>query len=347
MTGRDDAEALSPPAVARNAEQGQIAENRRSTAPPASRHVRHRLMEWGFAPIVAIGVTAGTLVRLTVKDATLATAWLFYVAQPPCLAVACLCLCVVWLRLRRRIAAGVALAAAAGFSAAWVSTSFRRGVPATSSVDSYRAVVWNTSYGTFGRDGILDTLRRSDADLIGVVERPKAALKGEELSSPGRPPVRLIAEAAGLQLFSRHPGRRLASNKLGRGGLYLLAEVELGGRLMRVLLVDVTSSPRISRADSLGRAAELAARHSDAPLLVLGDFNTPPDSVHFGPLRAQLVSAFETAGTGYAPTWPSPLPVLALDQAWLSTGLAPVRCEAGWTLHSDHRPLLLEFRFAD
>lgn len=344
MTGRDAADA-APPAPGATAPV-QASARREERQPPVARTVRHRLIEWLFAPFVALGVAAGVLVRFTVRDATLATAWLFYLAQPICLAAACLFLSVVWLRLGRRVAAGVALAAAAGFTAAWVSTSFRSPSSAPPAGAAYRALVWNTSYGTFGRDGILDTLRHSGADLIGLVERPTRSLKAEELSIQGRPPYRLIAESAGLQIFSLHPGRRVASNKLGRGGLYLLAEVELDGRPLKVLLVDVASSPRISRADSLGRAAELADKQADEPLLIIGDFNTPPDSVHFAPLRERLVSAFEGAGSGYAPTWPSPLPVLTLDQAWLNRGLRPVRCRAGWTMHSDHRPLLVDFQFS-
>lgn len=66
----------------------------------------------------------------------------------------------------------------------------------------------------------------------------------------------------------------------------------------------IKSNPFISRDPAL---AELATRLSwigQKPFIVLGDFNTPPDSVHFEPMRRLAKRAFERFGSGYAPSGP-------------------------------------------
>lgn len=74
----------------------------------------------------------------------------------------------------------------------------------------------------------------------------------------------------------------------------------------------------------------------------MGDFNTPPDSVHFKPIRQGFRNAFEIRGNGYSATWPIPLPLLTIDQIWTSHGIRVSRCECAWSWYSDHRPLLAE-----
>ena len=76
--------------------------------------------------------------------------------------------------------------------------------------------------------------------------------------------------------------------------------------------------------------------------VILGDFNTPADSAHFELLRRSHVNAFEEAGAGYAASWPGFAPLLTLDQIWVSAPARVQHCELGWTLISDHRPVVAE-----
>jgi len=90
----------------------------------------------------------------------------------------------------------------------------------------------------------------------------------------------------------------------------------------------------------------IAARNSDLPLLVVGDFNTPLDSVHVDLLRSDLTNAFESSGTGYRETWPVILPVLSLDQIWGNSGIRWHRSWCESSLRSDHRRVVAEFSIA-
>ena len=72
----------------------------------------------------------------------------------------------------------------------------------------------------------------------------------------------------------------------------------------------------------------------------MGDFNTPDDSILMEPLHAHCQLAFRERGSGYAATWPMPLPVLTLDQVWINSQVTVAKSEYGWSLDSDHRPAI-------
>ena len=101
--------------------------------------------------------------------------------------------------------------------------------------------------------------------------------------------------------------------------------------------VDLGSSPFYLRAASIRELARLVERVGDQPVIVAGDFNTPLDSVHYQWLRdIGLSELFEASGSGYLPTWPTPIPVLSLDQIWVRRTLKPLACVREWDRHSDH-----------
>jgi hypothetical protein len=54
-------------------------------------------------------------------------------------------------------------------------------------------------------------------------------------------------------------------------------------------------------------------------------------------IRRNFREAFLTAGSGYAPTWPWPAPMLKLDQIWLNRFVTPDHAWQQSTWRSDHR----------
>lgn len=100
-----------------------------------------------------------------------------------------------------------------------------------------------------------------------------------------------------------------------------------------------------SRGPAFAELTEAVRPHLGRNLIVLGDFNTPRESVFFIPLRAEMTHAFEAAGRGLAETWPLPLPMLNLDQIWTNRGLRVRHCEHGYSFRSDHRAVIADFAF--
>lgn len=115
--------------------------------------------------------------------------------------------------------------------------------------------------------------------------------------------------------------------------------ITLQGTQIHCFVVDITSNLMRSRKPAFDQLMRFTARSTDQPILVLGDFNTPSDSIHFKTLRSSFKNLFEEAGRGYAPTWPHPLPVLTLDQIWVNEDFILAGCCTHSNPNSDHRML--------
>lgn len=294
---------------------------------------------------MTIAAAAGEwLQRLTVRDGISWLAVFFYLMQPALLALACLVAAFVAFRLRRRRLLIAAAAIAITSSVHWLTVNFRRHSPPAQTVaaPAARVVLWNVTGQRFADTALRRTILAHDPDLIVLVEaytnlasRHAARTAGYTVAfSPGTPSLALLVRGEVLE----------SRGWISAGGARLLeSRVKLRDRVLRALCVDIPSNPLRSRRAAIEdvAAAVRSARPGESTL-ILGDFNTPPDSILFEPLRRLAACAWESAGTGYRCTWPSVFPVLAIDQVWVTPGLSPRRCEMFTSLHSDHRGVVAE-----
>ncbi len=127
-----------------------------------------------------------------------------------------------------------------------------------------------------------------------------------------------------------------------------LTEVELrqDDLLLHVALLDQRSTPTYSRKQSFGELADyIRTLPGDKNFILMGDFNTPVDSVHLRPFREILTPAFEAAGVGWAETWPSYFPVHSLDQVWTGPTVRVLRCTPKRLSFRGHRALVIDVTF--
>lgn len=238
----------------------------------------------------------------------------------------------------------VAFLAALAYAVVWGATSFRCS-SVTAPPNTLRAVQWNVMAGRLGWTGVYETLHDLDADVIVLVEAYQAPQERAEMLARYLPGYNATAEHDGLMILSRGPLDGVDFGALDRGGHFVKASTTLDARSFDVMAIDIESDPRRFRKLPLAALAKRAASEVGRPLLVAGDFNTPPDSVHYAKLRETMRNGFETVGWGYGPTWPSMAPVVRLDQFWVNDGLKLYSCSSNWTIRSDHRPRVLEFGF--
>ncbi len=213
--------------------------------------------------------------------------------------------------------------------------------------DPLRLVFWNTARGALGMDGVYDTLISYDADLIGIVEGGEDDALNEATWRRVFDSYQMTGIGGQITLLTKGEFIDQKNFVMGRIGFVKIYDLKIRGRLLTAIVVDIAAHPYYSRAPVLRELTEAIKIRGDRPVIVVGDFNTPGDSVHFDQLRAVCRNAFEEAGTGHTATWPVPIPVIHIDHVWVNDRIQLGSCTYGWSLNSDHRPIIVEFSLSE
>ncbi len=287
------------------------------------------------------GASAAVLLRLTARDAVPALAG-FYYATPLIVAAAGPALAALTLlRIGRARAAAASLAAAIVLGVIWLGSIYHE-APCVASSDGVQVLFWNVARGAAGWERVAEEIGRFDPDVAGFVEATELGqgVVPERLGLGDRPSFVVPGE---ILISSRWPIIDGRSHDLGSGRA-ASARVETPAGPLQVVVVDFDNLPFNLRRKTVQRLTEILDGMTPLPTVIMGDFNTPIDATAFEPLRRRFRHAFELAGRGLLVTWPSPLPVLALDHVWVS-----VECEVWcvrhpFTVRSDHWPVVATVR---
>jgi len=80
----------------------------------------------------------------------------------------------------------------------------------------------------------------------------------------------------------------------------------------------------------------------DGPIVLAGDFNTPPAGRIYHAITRKFGDSFAERGTGWGYTYPSGRSMLRIDYVFHSRNWDAVQCLVGDTPGSDHRPVFAE-----
>lgn len=280
-----------------------------------------------LANVLLAGCLLALAIRLSVRDGWRFTATFYYMTPwillAPGFGVCCLLFA---LRNRRRIVM-LTLVCMLVCSVGWSQTvhwsSVATGEPAAAlavpaNTSPTQIVFWNTARGKAGWTEIAGHLSGQSAAVIGLVEAGNHSADKRIIWRQQLPrhtfayfPEDMLIAVQGDILGTRN-------GRLGSGGHYSRADVLVNGEELIVFVIDIHSHPLRDRREPLIELARLLKPLADRKVIVMGDFNTPADSVHFSPLKQQFRNGFDTVGTGNAATWPVPFPVLAIDHVWVS-----------------------------
>ena len=157
----------------------------------------------------------------------------------------------------------------------------------------------------------------------------------------------------GIALYSRHPFYSAKTIAIGEAGVpTVVAELDLPRH--RLLLVGTHPVPpggaalSAYRNDQLRKLGEFL-RGVEGPVLLLGDLNVTPWSVHFR--RFAQAAGLRRASQGRGPqlTWPAlPWPLsIPLDHALHRPEVCIVAKRIGNGVRSDHYPVIVDFQLRD
>lgn len=286
---------------------------------------------------------------------------IWYALPRPVLALLMMILAAWWIS-QNRIPLGIACGlASVAFAVLWLRSDFVREAPlGCGAEESLRVVFWNVARPDSPAEIAprVAEILSARPDIIGIVEgttqvetnrrrsKTEAARIGETFRATWRDllpgwEIRVLPE--GMIVAAKHPIRLIGWNEIAEKTQYATVQVATSRGVVRVMLADVDGNPLLSRApviDSLlGEAKE-----PDEPVVIMGDFNLPRDSVLFDRFEdAGFEHAFDVAGTGNRSTWPVPLPVMALDHVWIR-GLEPCRTRLESSRISDHKRIVVDLR---
>jgi endonuclease/exonuclease/phosphatase family metal-dependent hydrolase len=231
--------------------------------------------------------------------------------------------------------------------------------------NSLRVLTCNMHYGRPAPEALDRLLAETQPDVVALQEwggRPEAHAA---LSSPGWHFVR----DANLFLASRHPVRDhgvVPRELLGGRGAAAWYDLETPRGLVRLYSVHLASPRRGLRgvqqegasgaaglregsklrhlqAGALARAAASGAGR--ARTLLVGDFNTAPESVIFREELGGYTDAFARAGWGWGWTFRSRWVGVRIDHILAEPGWLIQRCWVGPDVGSPHRPVLADLEW--
>lgn len=171
--------------------------------------------------------------------------------------------------------------------------------------------------------------------------------------------LRVLEEEYGNAILTHRPSRLIKAGPLPggtgrfapepRGALW--AAVNLGGTEVQIMTthLGLRRQERLAQVDHLLGPQWLGHSACREPVILLGDFNASPRSRAYQRLTSRLRDAqTEVPHQRAKLTFPSRLPILRIDHAFVSRSIQVMRVESVRSpiarVASDHLPLMVEFQ---
>ena len=221
----------------------------------------------------------------------------------------------------------------------------------------FRVLTHNLHYKKGDTAALGRWIAEARPDVVALQEWPGS---GEDFAGGGW----YVHRAPGLFLASRHPVRRaerLGAESTSERGSVMRYELATPWNVVTLFSVHLAtprygllgvaregeegaeglaanSRPRWGQSEALAREAGAAA----GPVLLAGDFNTPPESAIFRRVWGGYADAFAASGWGWGYTFFGGRTGVRIDHVLAGPGWRCGACRVGPDTGSPHRPLLAE-----
>jgi endonuclease/exonuclease/phosphatase (EEP) superfamily protein YafD len=257
------------------------------------------------------------------------------------------------------LAAGlVALGPATGFNVPWqrLTGDAPPGTP-------FRAMTLNMHYSDADPGPLEALVADARPDVVSVQEWP-----GSGRSSLQTNPDWHVHATPRQFLASRHPIRRavdLGDDSMGEHASLVRYELDTPAGVVHVFSLHTATDrqgitdtlhenrkgPAEIRANSARRreqSAYVAGRAAECggPVVVMGDFNTSPESPIFTDVWGGYTDAFSAAGWGWGYTFIGARTAVRIDHVLAGRGWSAAGCRVGPSVGSPHRPVIADLVWA-
>lgn len=273
--------------------------------------------------------------------------------------------CSVLARSRRMIAANTAAALFVAFTLLGFNIPFGR--LAGGSGPRIRVMTYNIHHGEYGAALIARNVRMLRPDIVCLQETIPEGKRANPVAVLRRlMPEWHFVECGQLAVISRYPIAEyeirpapvdywrviLQATVMSEGRRFTVVNLHMSTAAHAESLMDHRGSlPVYLRNTAVARSIQVSrllrvTRKIQGPLVVVGDFNTPPRGRLYRRMCREFTDSFAASGWGCGYSFRANAPVMRIDYVFVGNGLCPVGCKVPSVLPaSDHRPVVADIAF--
>ena len=231
-----------------------------------------------------------------------------------------------------------------------------------------RVMTYNIHHASTSVNQVAEIIKQAEPDVVCLQEANSHSLWPRDPLPSVMEHFRgwHVARSGDVATLSRYPivSQRSVRLSPGTDRVVLATVIKCNGREVNVLNTHLSAGagPESIRTRKRAIRAYLArcagirgeqiatvlevARGTTGPVVITGDFNTPPRGLVYRGIAGQYQDAFAAAGWGFGYTFRSDTPVLRIDYIFTGRGTEPTSCRTVRSASSDHRALVADLAIA-
>ncbi|MFH4965979.1 endonuclease/exonuclease/phosphatase family protein [Gaetbulibacter sp. M235] len=210
----------------------------------------------------------------------------------------------------------------------WLSKSFKVHIPDTIKEKDLEVVFWNTS-----RENTFEMAFNEKGDIPDVMVLAEFRKNNIEELKKKYPKYHFYRSDRELLIFSKTPLDSISENT----SKFSTSVINFKTAGINFYAIDAIGSLDVPKEWGLTYINKSIKEKNNT--IVLGDFNTPYESIYLKQLKTDFNQAFNKKGNGFRETWFYNIPLLSLDHIWVSKDLKILKTEKIFTTKSDHSML--------
>lgn len=220
----------------------------------------------------------------------------------------------------------------------WFATYYNAKSPPEPSDKSKSILFWNIARkGERSMDVIIKKVKEQKPSFIALVEAEELTDKDVLRFKDTFSSYSIQKLEGGMVLAVKGEINNIKYHYKDESFKFNYITVTLDNQKKSILIADVNAVPFTNRKSALHTIYEFTIKNN--PSFIVGDFNTPYESVHFGDFKNNL-NSFHMTSKGFTATWPYGIPLFEIDQIWSAKKIKPVFLKKEHYKISDHALLI-------
>ena len=217
--------------------------------------------------------------------------------------------------------------------------AFAEEMPETKNTSSI--LLWNVAKkDLIPIDILVETIRKENITNLALVEAEHITDKDFKNLNKQLPKFHFKKLKGNMLFGSINRIKTVRYTSEDRSHKFNLIQTYNNNNVENILIVDIYANPFLNRKLPLETTFQYIKNTKTD--IIVGDFNTPFESVHFKQYKEKFQS-FHVLSNGATATWAFGLPLMELDHIWISSKYIPIHLKKKNFLVSDHQLLIASY----